>query len=188
VAAALGWTSQPPSAENGADAGSGNNGDGGSGNIGDDAPGSGNNGGDADSGSGNIGGDVPGSGNIGGDDAGSESIGGDAGSGNIGGVNLGSGVAGAEAVENNHGPYRKIHQGRTSLYLNTGCSYIHRETKLSAAVLRIRFRIQIRRIRMFLGLLDPDPLVRGTIWIRILLSPIKNNKKNLDYFCFVTSF
>jgi hypothetical protein len=28
-------------------------------------------------------------------------------------------------------------------------------------VLRIRIRIQIRRIRMFLGLLDPDPLVSG---------------------------
>jgi hypothetical protein len=29
------------------------------------------------------------------------------------------------------------------------------------AVLRIRIRIRIHRIHMFLGLLDPDPLVRG---------------------------
>ncbi len=29
------------------------------------------------------------------------------------------------------------------------------------AVLKIQIRIRIRRIRMFLGLLDPDPLVRG---------------------------
>jgi hypothetical protein len=43
------------------------------------------------------------------------------------------------------------------------------------AVLRIR-------IRMFLGLLDPDPdpLVRGMNPIRIHLSPSKNIKKNLD--------
>jgi hypothetical protein len=32
---------------------------------------------------------------------------------------------------------------------------------------------------------DPDPLVRG---IRILLSFSKNSKKNLDFYCFVTSF
>ncbi len=39
-------------------------------------------------------------------------------------------------------------------------------------------------IPMFLGLLDPDPLVRGMdpirIQIWILLSPSKNSKKNLD--------
>jgi hypothetical protein len=40
---------------------------------------------------------------------------------------------------------------------------------------------------MFLGLADPDPLVR--VWIRIiLLSSSKNSKKNLDSYCFVTSF
>jgi PPE-repeat protein len=201
VAAALGWTSQPPSsAENGDDAGSRNfcgrniSGDAGSGNFGGrnicgdagsgnfggdsgnnggDAPGSGNNGGDA-LGSGNIGGDADaGSGNVGGDAPRSGNIGGDApGSGNIGGGNLGSGMAVAEAVENNYGPYRKIHQGRTSLYLNTGCSFIHQETKLIAAVLLIRFRIQIRRIRMFLGLLDPEPLVRG-----MDLDPFITNQK-----------
>jgi hypothetical protein len=39
---------------------------------------------------------------------------------------------------------------------------------------------------------DPDPFVRGTdpdpdIRLRILLSSNKNNKKNLDSYCFVTS-
>jgi hypothetical protein len=45
---------------------------------------------------------------------------------------------------------------------------------------------------MFLGLPDPDPLVRGmdpdpdpSI---ILLSSSKNSKKNLESYCFVTSF
>ncbi len=33
--------------------------------------------------------------------------------------------------------------------------------------------IRIHRIHMFLGLLDPDPLVR--VWIRILLSLSKNS-------------
>jgi hypothetical protein len=48
---------------------------------------------------------------------------------------------------------------------------------------------------MFLGLPDPDPLVRGMdpdpdlrILIRILLSSCKNSKKNLDFFYFVTLF
>jgi hypothetical protein len=43
---------------------------------------------------------------------------------------------------------------------------------------------------MFLGLLDPDPetLVRGTDpEFRILLSSSKNSKKNLDFYCFVSS-
>ncbi len=51
------------------------------------------------------------------------------------------------------------------------------------------------RIHMFLGLPDPDPLVRGMdpdpdlrILIRILLSSCKNSKKNLDFFYFVTLF
>ncbi len=43
-------------------------------------------------------------------------------------------------------------------------------------------RIRIRRIRMFLGLLDPDPIHQsevGIVWnrIRILLSPCKYRKK-----------
>jgi hypothetical protein len=46
-------------------------------------------------------------------------------------------------------------------------------------------RIRIHQIHMFLGLLDPDPSVRG-IWF--LLSPGKKSKKNLDSYCFVTSF
>jgi hypothetical protein len=93
VAAALGWTSQPPpSAVNGADAGSGN--------IGGD---SGNNGGDAESG--NIGGDAE-SGNIGGDA--------DAGSGNIGGEM--AAIMTEDATAKDYlGPYRRIHQGKTSL-------------------------------------------------------------------------
>ena len=56
----------------------------------------------------------------------------------------------------------------------------------------LRIRIRIHRIHMFLGLLDPDPdpLVRG-------MNPApdpdpsilsKNSKKNLDFYCFVTSF
>jgi hypothetical protein len=57
--------------------------------------------------------------------------------------------------------------------------------KVSLSVLRIR----IRRIRMFLGLLDPDLLVRGTDPDRDPdLSSSKNSKKNLDSYCFVNSF
>jgi hypothetical protein len=47
---------------------------------------------------------------------------------------------------------------------------------------------------MFLGLPDPDPLVRGMdpdpdpALIRILLSSCKNSKKNLDSYYFVTLF
>ncbi len=46
--------------------------------------------------------------------------------------------------------------------------------------------VTVLRIRMFLGLLDLDPLLE--VWIRILLSLSKNSKKNLDSYCFVTSF
>ena len=47
---------------------------------------------------------------------------------------------------------------------------------------------------MFLGLKDPDPLVRGMdpdpdpALDRILLSSFKNSKKNLDSYYFVTLF
>jgi hypothetical protein len=45
-------------------------------------------------------------------------------------------------------------------------------------------RIRIHLIHMFLGLRDPDPLVRG-----MDLDPnpslSKNSKKNLDSYCFV---
>jgi hypothetical protein len=43
-------------------------------------------------------------------------------------------------------------------------------------------QIRIRRIRTFLGLPDPDPLVPGRIrlGLRILLSLSKNSKKNLN--------
>jgi hypothetical protein len=58
------------------------------------------------------------------------------------------------------------------------------------------FRIRIHRIHMFLGLPYPDSLVRGMIririririWVRILLFASKNSKKNLNSYCFVTSF
>ncbi len=53
-------------------------------------------------------------------------------------------------------------------------------------VYRIRIRIRIR-IHMFLSP-DPDPLSEVWIQIRILLSASKNSKKNLDSYCFVTSF
>ncbi len=51
------------------------------------------------------------------------------------------------------------------------------------AVLLIRIRIH-----MFLGLLDPDPLVRGMDPDLVLLTLSKNSKKTLDLSCFVTSF
>jgi len=44
---------------------------------------------------------------------------------------------------------------------------------------------------MFLGLLDPDPdktVIEARIRIRILISSSKISKKNLDSYCFVTSF
>jgi hypothetical protein len=46
----------------------------------------------------------------------------------------------------------------------------------------------IRRIRMFLALLDPDPdpLVRGMDPDPSIFK--QNGKKNFDSFCFVTSF
>jgi hypothetical protein len=54
------------------------------------------------------------------------------------------------------------------------------------AVLRIRIRIQIPQIHVFLGLLDPDPdpLVRGMDPSNIK----QKSKKKLDFSCFVTSF
>jgi hypothetical protein len=51
------------------------------------------------------------------------------------------------------------------------------------AVLRIR----IRRIRTFLGLLDPDPDHYSMDRIRIFLLSSKNSKENFDTYCFVTS-
>ncbi len=52
-------------------------------------------------------------------------------------------------------------------------------------MLRIRIRIHV-----FWGLLDPDPLVRGMDPAPDLffLSSSKKGKKNLDFYCFVTSF
>jgi hypothetical protein len=42
----------------------------------------------------------------------------------------------------------------------------------------------VRRIQMFLGLPDPDQLVRDT---DPDLSSSKNSEKNIDSYCFVTS-
>ncbi len=55
--------------------------------------------------------------------------------------------------------------------------------KVWKAVLRIR----IRRIHMFVGLLDPDLdlLLRGTDSVQIIK---QKSKKNRDSYCFVTSF
>jgi hypothetical protein len=44
--------------------------------------------------------------------------------------------------------------------------------------------IRVRKIRMFLGLLNPDPLVRGTDPDPSFIK--KNSKKNLESYCFVT--
>ncbi len=53
-------------------------------------------------------------------------------------------------------------------------------------------RIRIHRIHMFFGPLDSDPdsLVRGTDPDPdpSITVPSKNSKKNLDSYCFVTSF
>jgi hypothetical protein len=65
---------------------------------------------------------------------------------------------------------------------------ISQNPKISRFPAVLRIRIQIHRIHMFLGLLDPNPLVKGMEWIRILPSSCKNSKKNLDSYYFVTLF
>jgi hypothetical protein len=67
-------------------------------------------------------------------------------------------------------------------------SFLERVALISF-VLRPVLRTRNRRIRMFLGLLDPDqdPLVRGMDPDPSILKKEKN-KKNLDSHCFVTSF
>jgi hypothetical protein len=47
-------------------------------------------------------------------------------------------------------------------------------------------RIRIRRIHTFLGTLDPDPLARVTNPNPSIIK--QNSKKNLDTYCFGTSF
>ncbi len=104
--------------------------------------------------------------------------------GALGGNALGHGAPGAVVT------HRATVSGRLelgqALHLNkkiTVCRGLH--TKIVQFVTVLRIRIRIRRIHMFLSLLDPDPnpLVRG-----ILLSSCKNSKKNLDSYCFVTLF
>ncbi len=65
----------------------------------------------------------------------------------------------------------------------TALSYIKRTSTLQQEKPVLRIRIRIRRIRMFLSLLDPDldPLAVG-------MDPDLNRKKNLDSYYFVTSF
>ena len=58
----------------------------------------------------------------------------------------------------------------------------YRMVHIVKAVLRIQIRILIRRIHMFLGLPDPDSLVRD-----LDLSLNKNSKKNIDSYCSVIS-
>ncbi len=64
-------------------------------------------------------------------------------------------------------------------------------------VLRIRIRIRIHRINVFWGLLNPDPSVRGMDPDPLVrgmdpdLDPSitkQKSKKNVDSYCFVTSF
>ncbi len=52
----------------------------------------------------------------------------------------------------------------------------------------LRIRIQIRRIRMYLDLLDPDPLVRGMDPDPDPTIINQNSKKKLDSYCFVSFF
>jgi hypothetical protein len=47
---------------------------------------------------------------------------------------------------------------------------------------------QGHRIHIFLSLLDPDPLVRGMDPDPDPSIIKQNSKKNLDFYCFVTSF
>jgi hypothetical protein len=51
----------------------------------------------------------------------------------------------------------------------------------------LRIWAQISRICVFLGLPDPDPLVKGTGSDPSTASSIKNSKKILDSYCFVIS-
>ncbi len=77
---------------------------------------------------------------------------------------------------------------RTMLWMRcpVSCFFLTKLIK-KLAVSRTRIWIRIRRIRLFLGLLapDPDPLVRDTDPDP---SSSKNSKKSLDSYCFVTSF
>ncbi len=54
----------------------------------------------------------------------------------------------------------------------------------------LRIRIRIHRIQVYFGLLDPDPnpLVRGMDPVPYHSIIKQNSKKNLDFYCFVTSF
>jgi hypothetical protein len=67
--------------------------------------------------------------------------------------------------------YREIHIGARAL--------------LDINLVWPMFRISIRGIRNFLGLSDPDPLARGMDPDSSIIK--QNSKKNLDFFCFVTS-
>jgi hypothetical protein len=66
----------------------------------------------------------------------------------------------------------------------SGCT-VHNSISLLKTVLWIQIRIHT--IRNFLDFTDPDPslFVQTRIWI--LLSSSKKSKKNLDFYCFMTS-
>ncbi len=78
---------------------------------------------------------------------------------------------------------------------NAGYDYLALKTLASRNVV-LSFGNQIgtgrgpyRRIRMFLGLADPNPLVRSYYRSRlqIHLSSSKNSRRKLDWYCFVIS-
>jgi hypothetical protein len=56
---------------------------------------------------------------------------------------------------------------------------------MASTVFEAVFRIQVPRIRKFLGLLDQDPLVRVTDPDPSITE--QKCKKNFDFYCFVTS-
>ncbi len=76
---------------------------------------------------------------------------------------------------------------RGSQYTVASTTFVDSKAGSEAKILEPASRIRILRIRMFLCLLDPDPLQYLFARIRILPSTSKNMKKNLDFYCFVTS-
>ncbi len=66
---------------------------------------------------------------------------------------------------------------------STLLSFLNRTSISSSeavALTKIKHREPVLRIRMFLGLLDPDPDPSEVVRIRILLLSGKNRRKNLE--------